>query len=223
MNMYVPPEDAYQVNVHAQKWSWEFEYPNGYVDAELHIPIDVPVMLTMTSQDVIHSFYVPAFRIKKDVVPGRYNKTWFRPTLAGEFTVFCAEYCGQQHSDMVTRCIVHEPGEFEKWLENASNLLERMSPVEAGELLFLKRGCTQCHSVDGSGGTGPTLKGVFGHEQVLADGSRVAVDENYIRESILEPMAKVAAGFDPVMPTYQGRLKDREIDAVIAYIKSLKD
>jgi cytochrome c oxidase subunit 2 len=174
----------------------------------------------MSSADVIHSLYVPAFRIKRDVVPGRYAKAWFEATEPGEYDLFCAEYCGTSHSDMVAHVIVHPPGEFEVWLEKASNFLETMSPVDAGRKLFQVRGCTQCHSMDGSAKTGPTLLGVFGKVEQMADGSSVTVDENYIRESILEPTARVVAGFDPVMPTYQGRLKDEEIMAIIAYLKA---
>jgi cytochrome c oxidase subunit 2 len=221
MNMAVPPANAYQIYITGQKWNWFFEYPNGYIDADLHIPVDVPVKVVLTSEDVIHSFFVPAFRIKKDAVPGRYNKAWFRATDPGEYMIFCAEYCGTGHSDMTARCIVHAPGEFEKWLEKASNYLDTMSPAEAGELLYRKRGCAQCHRVDGKAHTGPSFLGIFGQTHALKDGSTVTVDENYIRQSILEPQAAITAGFEPVMPTYQGRLKDREITALIEYIKTL--
>jgi cytochrome c oxidase subunit 2 len=221
LDMATPPANAYQVLVEGQKWNWSFTYPNGYVDADLHVPVNRPVQLVMSSADVIHSLYVPAFRIKMDVVPGRYSKAWFEATEPGEYDLFCAEYCGTSHSDMIAHVVVHPVGEFEKWLEQASDFLETMTPVDAGRKLFQVRGCQQCHSVDGSAKTGPSLLGVFGHEQALADGSTVVADENYIRESILEPQAKVVAGYDPVMPTYQGRLNDREIMAVIEYLKSL--
>ena len=221
LDMSTPPANAYEILVEGQKWNWSFTYPNGYVDSNLHVPVNRPIRLVMSSQDVIHSLYVPAFRIKMDVVPGRYSKAWFEATEPGEYDLFCAEYCGTSHSDMIAHVVVHPVGEFERWLEKASDFLETMTPVDAGRKLFQVRGCQQCHSVDGSAKTGPSLLGVFGHEQALADGSTVVADENYIRESILEPQARVVAGYDPVMPTYQGRLNDREIMAVIEYLKSL--
>ena len=220
LDMATPPANAYEVLVEGQKWKWSFTYPNGYVDENLHVPVDRPVRLVMSSSDVIHSLYVPAFRIKMDVVPGRYSKAWFEATEPGEYDLFCAEYCGTSHSDMLAHVIVHPPGEFETWLEKASNFLETMTPVDAGRKLFQVRGCQQCHSMDGSAKTGPTLLGVFGRTENLVDGGTVTVDENYIRESILEPNARVVAGFEPVMPTYQGRLKDAEIMAIIEYLKA---
>jgi cytochrome c oxidase subunit 2 len=221
LDISTPPVNAYEIQVEAQKWNWSFVYPNGYVDANLHVPVDRPVRLVMNSADVIHSLYVPAFRIKSDVVPGRYAKAWFEATEPGEYDLFCAEYCGTSHSDMIAHVVVHPVGEFETWLDQASNFLETMSPVDAGRKLFQVRGCQQCHSVDGSAKVGPSLLGVFGHTQNMTDGASVVADENYIRESILEPQAKVVAGYEPVMPTYQGRLKDAEIGAVIEYLKSL--
>ncbi len=220
LDMATPPANAYEILVDAQKWKWSFNYPNGYVDENLHVPVDRPVRLVMSSADVIHSLYVPAFRIKMDVVPGRYSKVWFEATEPGEYDLFCAEYCGTSHSDMLAHVIVHPPGEFEIWLEEASNFLETMTPVDAGRKLFQVRGCQQCHSMDGSAKTGPTMLGVFGRIEKMADGTTVTVDENYIRESILEPNARVVAGFEPVMPTYQGRLKDAEIMAIIEYLKA---
>ena len=217
----VAPRNAYEVDVTGQKWKWLFTYANGHVDEDLHVPGDRPIKLVMTSEDVIHSFYIPAFRIKRDVVPGRYSVLWFRPARPGEYQVFCAEYCGTNHSNMLAKVVVHEPGGFERWLEAASNLLATMTPVEAGAKLYAQRGCAQCHTVDGSARVGPTFKGVFGHDVVMRDGSKVLADENYVRESILDPQAKVVAGFEPVMPTYKGRIKDQEITAIIAYLKSL--
>ena len=221
LDMRTPPANAYEVQVSAQKWSWSFTYPNGYIDPDLHVPVDRAVRLVMQSEDVIHSFFVPAFRIKMDVVPGRYTKTWFRATDPGEYVIFCTEYCGTGHSDMLSTVVVHPPGEFENWLDEAANFLETLPPDEAGEKLFTARGCPQCHTVDGSAGIGPSLSGLYGSSHVLADGASVIVDENYVRESILEPQAKVSAGFEPVMPTYQGRLEDEEITAIIAYMKTL--
>jgi len=221
MDISTPPANAYEVLVTAQKWSWQFTYPNGYVDADLHVPVDRPIRLVMQSEDVIHSFYVPAFRIKRDVVPGRYNKTWFEATDPGRYQVFCAEYCGTGHSSMLANVVVHRPGGFETWLEKASNFLETMSPVEAGRKLYTARGCAQCHSTDGTVKTGPTFKGFFGRAVTLSDGSTVVADEDYCRESMIDPHAKVVVGFEPVMPTFQGRLKDEEITCIIQYLKSL--
>jgi cytochrome c oxidase subunit 2 len=221
LDMATPPANSYEILVDGQKWNWTFSYPNGYADANLHVPVGRPIRLVMSSADVIHSLFVPAFRIKADVVPGRYSKVWFEATEPGEYELFCAEYCGTSHSDMIAQVVVHPVGEFETWLEEASNFLETMSPVDAGRKLYQIRGCQQCHSVDGTGKTGPTMLGVFGRSQVLADGSSIIADENYIRESVLEPVARVVAGYEPVMPTYQGRIKDEEIIAIIEYLKSL--
>jgi cytochrome c oxidase subunit 2 len=219
--MSTAPANAYEILVDGQKWNWTFTYPNGYADSMLHVPVDRPVQLVMSSADVIHSLYVPAFRIKMDVVPGRYSKAWFEATAPGEYELFCAEYCGTDHSSMITKVVVHPVGEFETWLEQASNFLETMSPVDAGRKLYQIRGCQQCHSVDGSAKTGPTLLGVFGKTETLTDGTSVVADENYIRQSILDPASQVVAGYEPVMPTYQGRIKDEEITVIIEYLKSL--
>ncbi len=222
IDMRTPPEDALEVRVTGQKWSWSFTYPNGHTDPNLHVPVNQPVRLVMTSEDVIHSFFVPDFRLKMDVVPGRYTKAWFTATATGDYQVLCTEYCGTKHSEMLAKVIVHEPGGFETWLKESGNVLAHMSPVEAGKYLYEAQGCKACHSVDGSPGIGPSWKGVFGHQARFADGTSAKADENYLRESIVDPQAKVVAGFGPVMPTYQGKLKDGEITAIIDYIKSLK-
>ena len=222
INQKTMPEDSYEIYVRGWKWAWQFTYPNGYEDSVLHVPKDRPVKLIMSSDDVLHSFFIPAFRVKQDVVPGRYTNLWFEATDAGEYNIFCTEYCGTRHSDMLTKIIVHEDGEFDTWLADASNILDKLSPVEAGAYLYEKKGCNQCHSVDGSSGVGPSFKGKWGTERGLVTGEKVAIDENYIRESVLMPQAKVAEGYAPVMPTYQGKLKDGEISAIIEYIKSLK-
>lgn len=216
------PDNAYEVQVVAKKWSWAFIYENGHVDNQLHVPAGRPVALTMTSDDVIHSLYVPDFRVKMDLVPGRYSKLWFEVPEEGEHVLFCAEYCGTGHSTMDSRVIVHEPNDFERWLDSAGKFMEELSPAEAGKVLYARRGCVQCHSVDGSAKAGPSFSSVFGTEQRMADGEILTVDENYIRESILNPLAKVRDGYRPVMPTYQGQLDDEEIAAIIQYIKSLK-
>jgi cytochrome c oxidase subunit 2 len=223
VDLATPPAGAYEIKVLAKRWNWLFEYPNGHVDQDLHVPLDVPVQLLMRSEDVIHSFYVPTFRVKQDIVPGRYTKTWFRATKEGEHLLLCAEYCGTAHSDMIARVIVHRSGEYQRWLEGAADLLSQMSPAEAGRRLHKVQGCAQCHSVDGKSGIGPTFKNVYGYERVMAGGARVLADENYLRESMLNPNAQVVAGFDAIMPTAQGRMSEEQILAVIEYIKTLSD
>ena len=222
VNLRRAPKGAYEIQVTAGKWNWSFTYPNGYVSDVLHVPAGKPVKLTMTSEDVIHAFYVPAFRQKRDIFPGRYTTAWFETNKTGKWRLYCAEYCGSKHWSMVTDVVAHEPAEFETWLQEASNFLDKLPPAQAGERLFVQRGCTQCHSIDGKAGIGPTLAGFFGQERVFADGSRGIADEDYVRESILEPKAKVLAGYEAVMPTYQGRIRDKEITALIAYFKKMK-
>ena len=217
-----PPDDAYEIRVTAYKWAWEFAYRNGATSPDLHVPVDRPVRLVMSSDDVIHSLFIPAFRVKQDIVPGRYSDAWFEPLTAGEFQGFCTEYCGTKHSEMLFKVVVHPSGEFEQWLQEAGNILDKYPPEEAGKLLVAQKGCPQCHSVDGTNGIGPSFKGIWATQRGLVDGSNVKVDENYIRSSILNPQAQVAAGYRPVMPTFRGKLKDREIDAIIAYLKTLK-
>ena len=222
LDVNTPPANAYEIQVTGQKWKWLFTYPNGQVEENLHVPRATPISLVMTSEDVIHGFYIPAFRLKRDVLPGRYVKVWFSAVETGEYQIFCTQYCGTGHSDMLAKVIVHEPGEFDRWLADASNFLTKMPPAQAGERLYKTRGCAQCHSVDGRAGTGPTFKGLFGQRVACEGNVTVTADENYVRESILDPQAKVVAGFQPVMPTFKGRLKDQEITAIIAYLKTLK-
>ena len=222
MDMSVMPSEAYEINVTAKKWSWAFKYPTGHIDDQLHVPIGKPVRLIMTSDDVIHSLFIPQFRVKRDVVPGRYNKMWFRALYAGEYDLFCAEYCGAGHSEMLSKVVAHEPAEFEAWLKEAGDFLKKLPPPKAGEELYRRRGCAQCHSVDGRAGTGPTFKGIWGERHRMKDGANVDVDENYVRESILEPGKRIREGFTNQMPTFKGMLSDEEIGYVIEYLKTLK-
>jgi cytochrome c oxidase subunit II len=221
-DLHTPPKHALEIQVTGQKWSWQFQYPNGHVDNVLHVPVDQSVRLVMTAQDVLHSFFVPAFRVKQDVLPQRYTSLWFHADKPGTYRVYCAEYCGQQHSEMKTVVVVHESGGYEKYLEEARLRMMNMPPRELGELVYNQRGCNQCHSTDGAASTGPTFKGIFGAQHTMTDGSQVAVDENYIRESVLEPQSKIRSGFNPVMPTFKGKLHDKEITGLIEYIKSLE-
>ncbi len=221
MQMQTAPQNSYEILVKAQKWDWFFTYPNGYVDSDLHVPVDEPVKLIMSSEDVIHSLFIPAFRVKMDCVPGRYTYAWFRGTKAGTYDLYCTEYCGDSHYDMQANVVVHKSGEFDAWLENAANFYKDLPPAEAGKIIFT-RYCNQCHSDDGTAKTGPTFKGTYGQTHALRDGSTVEVDDNYIRESIMDPQAKVREGYQPVMPTFKGILSDDEITYLIEYIKTLK-
>jgi cytochrome c oxidase subunit 2 len=223
MNTATAPDDSYEIRVVGKSWLWEFHYPTGYVSVgELHVPEDRPVKLVMSSTDVIHSFYIPDFRVKHDVLPNRYTSIWFEATDPGESVVFCTEYCGNAHSNMMATTIVHTQEDFETWLETAGSADDNLSPVELGEQLTSRNACTTCHSVDGSILQGPSFQGLFGSEAPLESGETVTVDENYIRESILEPQAKIHEGFQPVMPSFAGTLDDNQINAIIEYIKTLE-
>jgi cytochrome c oxidase subunit 2 len=235
LNMTTAPGDANEVNVIGQKWIWSFTYDYGldsFAHGELHVPVDRPTKLVMRSEDVLHSFFVPAFRAKQDVIPGRYSYIWFEPDKAGVYRVYCTEYCGDAHWDMKTKVIVHEPGGYEKWLEEeyAKTQIDCKDVPEAerdecyksqGEKLYVSKGCKQCHSLDGTAGTGPTFQGMWGQSRSFTDGTSATVDENYVRESILDPMVKIRSGFNPVMPTFKGKLKDKDIDAFNNWMKSL--
>jgi len=339
LDMVVVPDNAMEVKVIGRKWYWAFEYPNGLIHDSLHVPVDRPVRLTLRSEDVVHSFYVPAFRMKMDVVPGRYNRAWFTATKVGEFPIFCAEYCGTSHSDMLSTVVVHPTGGYEEWLKRAADIfspflrttsyldapgllkavrdgtrpvdeflrgklseetrtrvaawdgaeksLEELipvvtdeindlidgesiddearfagitlhaetveqrkveepkpediaqlnrflladayaafirrgpDPIEAGRKVYQANGCAACHAQSNEGGIGPGLGGIWGKDEKLSPSGTVKVDENYIRESLLDPNAKIVAGYEPRMPTYKGQLSDRQIDALIAFLRSL--
>lgn len=222
VRLHTMPGNAVEVKVTAQKWFWTFDYPEGANSVnELVVPVSKPVKLTMSSQDVIHSLFVPGFRVKQDILPNRYTQLWFEPVAIGSFDLYCAEFCGKGHSEMIAKVKVVSDSEFVKWQDAQNKPPEGMALADWGGLLIKQKGCATCHSIDGSTNTCPTLKGVFGHEVLMTDGSRVVADENYVRESILDPRAKVVNGFQPVMPTYQGVIKDRHIDAIIEYLKTL--
>lgn len=215
----VAAEGAMEVRVLAAKWKWDFVYPNGRAEpSELVLPVNRPVKFILSSEDVLHSFYVPGARLKKDAVPGMYTSMAFTPNTVGTMQVFCAEYCGTSHSGMLATIKVVSQEDFDKFMKEGDNV---EPTAEAGEKLYKKNACNTCHSTDGSKMPGPTWKGIVGREEALVDGSKVTVDENYIKESIQKPMAKVVAGFQPVMPPYPN-LTDKHIDAIIAYMKTLK-
>jgi cytochrome c oxidase subunit 2 len=196
---------------------WKVQHPTGRREInELHVPVGQPVKLTMTSQDVIHSFFIPAFRVKMDVLPGRYTTMWFRATRFGKYHLFCAEYCGTGHSAMTGRVVVMEPGDFQRWLGGVTE----ETPIEAGERLFTQFDCVRCHATRERQRC-PQLGGLFGKAVRLAGGGKVRFDEAYIRESIISPNAKIADGYPPVMPTYRGQLSEEQILQLIAYIRSL--
>lgn len=220
LDLRTPPADTYDITVVAKKWNWSFVYPEGVVHPELHVPRDRNVKLVMSSDDVIHSLFVPAFRVKQDIVPGRYNYLWFNATKAGEYDLECTEYCGTNHSEMRTKVIVHEPGGMEAWLEERIQEILNMPPIELGELLYMQRGCSQCHALDDSRRIGPGFAQTFGNEHEFSNGATIAGDENYIRESIVNPQALVRAGFPPSMPTYKGLLREEEIRGLVSFIKS---
>ncbi|TFH02275.1 MAG: cytochrome c oxidase subunit II [Calditrichales bacterium] len=224
LKMNVAPRNAMEIKATGQKWFWTFDYPNGANNVnDLVVPVGEPVKLLLSSQDVIHSFFVPDFRIKMDVLPNRYTTAWFEAVNVGEYDIYCTEYCGKGHSEMLGKVKVLSQEDYAAWLEkSAVDIPEGMSLEEAGAALYNDKACITCHTVDGSPGVAPSFKGTFGSTRILADGSQVVVDENYLRESMLEPQKKVVQGFQPVMPTFQGVLRDRQIDALIAYIKSLK-
>jgi cytochrome c oxidase subunit 2 len=232
-NTYVrvvtPPTKAVEINVLAWRWNWQFTHSNGVQDSDLHVPVNTPVRLVMTSKDVLHSFYAPVMRVKQDIIPRRYTYAWFFPTKPGTYRLTCAEYCGTNHSQMgITNegrravLVVHEPGGYERYLSDKAAQSQNMNPIDLGKMLYEKKGCNACHTLDGSPRVGPSWKGVFGTQVPLTDGSSVKMDENYIRESILYPQAKARPGFPPSMPSFEGQLKEKEIEGIIAYIKSLQ-
>jgi cytochrome c oxidase subunit 2 len=217
-NQSVPPDNALQIYAVGKQWMWKLEHQEGVREInELHVPVGRPIRITMASEDVIHSFFVPAFRTKQDVVPGRYTTTWFTPTKVGKYHLFCAEYCGTRHSGMIGWVYVMEPYEYENWLGGGTS---GGSLAENGKLLFEQLACANCHKEDNSGRC-PTLVGLFGKEVKLATGATVKADESYLRESIMDPQAKIVAGYEPIMPTFTGLVNEDQVVQLIEYIKSI--
>ena len=217
--MSSPPDETLNIYVVGKQWMWKFQHLDGQREInELHVPVGRAVKLIMTSEDVIHDVFVPAFRVKADVLPGRYTYLWFQATTPGRYHLFCAEYCGTRHSGMTGEVIVMEPTEYQAWLSGGSG---EGSLASAGEKLFQDLACNTCHRPDAQG-RGPVLQGVFGKTQSLLSGDTVLVDEAYIRESILNPGAKITAGFQPIMPAFQGLVSEEQLLQLIEYVKSLQ-
>jgi cytochrome c oxidase subunit 2 len=221
-NEYTPPSmNTLDIYVTGKQWMWKVQYPGGQRDInELHVPTGQSVKLTLASEDVIHSFFIPAFRIKHDVVPGHYETFWFQPTLPGRYHLFCAEYCGTGHSKMGGWVTVMEPAAYEAWLSGGAT---GASMADQGEKLFEQYGCVNCHGMD-KNGRGPSLRNIFGHAVQLENGQTVIADEAYLRESVFNPNAKIVAGYHrDVMPEFQGQVGEEQLLQLIVYIKSLSN
>jgi cytochrome c oxidase subunit II len=218
MHSVQPPPNAMPIYVVGKQWMWKLEHPEGAREINtLHVPVGKDVRLTMISQDVIHSFYVPAFRIKQDVLPGRYTTMWFHATKTGHFNLFCAEYCGTLHSGMIGEVVVMEPNEYQAWLAGNVN---QGTLATNGERTFTELGCGSCHRSD-TQGRGPDLAGIYGKQVSLDNGTTVTADDNYVRESILNPGSQIVSGFKPIMPTYNGIVNEEQLLSLLSYIKSL--
>ena len=215
-----PPDETINIYVVGKQWMWKFQHLDGQREInELHVPVGRPVKLIMTSEDVIHDVFVPAFRIKADVVPGRYTHLWFQSTKPGRYRLFCAEYCGTKHSGMIGQIVVMDPSEYQTWLSGGAS---EGSLASAGAKLFQDLACNTCHRPDAQG-RGPVLEGLFGKTVTLQNGETLTVDEAYVRESILQPAAKIASGFQPIMPTFQGLVTEEQLLELIEYVKSLHE
>jgi cytochrome c oxidase subunit 2 len=220
-DLYRPPANAVEYTAIGRQWMWKIQHPEGQREINtLHLPVGQAVKMKLASEDVIHSFYIPAFRIKQDAVPGRYTSIWFQATKPGVYHLFCAEYCGAEHSKMIGSIIVMEPRDYENWLAGGA---AGKSMVATGADLFQSLACVTCHRAGETGrlARGPALEGVYGSQVKLADGRTVTADDDYIRESILNPTAKVVAGFEPVMPTFQGQVSEEQLSQLLAYVRSL--
>ena len=227
LNMVIVPDDAIEIKVTGQSWFWTFDYPEGGSTLnELVVPVETPIKIVLSSTDVLHSFYIPVMRGKMDVLPNRYNVMWFDANQAGEYEIFCTEYCGTGHSNMNAKVIVMPQKMYEVWLAEAGSADDDLPLEELGAKLYNKKACNTCHTLDGTALVGPSYlqtSQMWGQERVFDDGSSAIIDENYVRSSILEPQIQIVAGYQGVMPTYQGLLNDRELDALIAFLKTLKE
>ena len=218
-HMTRPPKGAMEIYVVGKQWMWKVQHMDGAREInELHVPIGRPVKLIMGSEDVLHSFFIPAFRVKADVIPGRYNTLWFTATKPGQYHLFCTQYCGTKHSNMIGWVTAMEPSDYQAWLSGGSS---GGTMAESGAKLFQDLACATCH-VESGQARGPVLKGAYGHQVLLQNGQTVTMDDAYIRESILTPQAKIVAGFTPMMPTFQGLVTEEQLLELIEYVKSLK-
>jgi cytochrome c oxidase subunit 2 len=220
--LYRPPADAVEYTAIGKQWMWKVQHPDGTREINaLHVPVGQSIRMKLASEDVIHSFYIPAFRIKQDAVPGRYTSLWFKPEKPGTYHLFCAEYCGTEHSRMIGSVIAMEPQDYENWL--AGGTAGKSMAASGADLFQSQLACATCHRAGASGrlARGPALEGLYGSQQKLASGQTVIADDNYIRESILNPTAKIVAGWDPVMPTFQGQVTEEQLTQLIAYIRTL--
>lgn len=227
LDMYVAPHDSKELRVIGQKWQWSVDYPLEEISvagagAQIAVPVDTPIKLIMASQDVIHSFFIPNLRVKQDVVPGRYSTLWFTATRTGEYPVLCAEYCGDLHSQMLAKVVVLTQSEYQDWVNKMKAQDQDIPLPELGKKLYDKLGCMACHSIDGSPRLAPSFLGIYGKDETLSDGSVVKIDDDFIRNKIRTPTFKPPkAGFAPIMPTFEGRVSERDISGLIAFIKSL--
>jgi cytochrome c oxidase subunit II len=237
IKVVTPPTHAIEISVTASKWNWRFVHQNGAEDSDLHVPVNQPIRLVMTSTDVLHAFYAPAMRVKQDIIPRRYTYSWFFPTKPGTYRLTCAEYCGTNHSMMACRdidkntgaclrravVVVHKSMEdYAKYLGDMGGGAGPPDPEKHGAKLYVQKGCTSCHSIDGSARTGPTFKGSWGKKRSTNAGE-VVMDEAYVRESVMTPNAKVVTGFPAgTMPSFEGQLKERDVEGIIAFLKSLQ-
>ena len=244
MDMRIAPGNSMDIYVTAQRWSWAYQYPNGTTSSNsyddsvttgtiktdeekiggqgLVVPVGRPVRLVMASNDVLHSFYIPAFRTKQDVLPNRKTVLWFQADLPGSYPVYCAEYCGTSHSRMLGMVHVKSEQDFNDWIVNGGLNPDEMTPAEYGKALYVAKACVTCHTLDGTRKNGPSFKGIWNHQAELTNGQSVLVDEEYIRESVLIPGAKVVAGYAPVMPSFKGQLDEKQINAIIEFLKTVK-
>jgi cytochrome c oxidase subunit 2 len=222
VDLRTPPKGSLEIGVTGQKWKWLFTYPNGLTDDVLHVPLGSSVLLRVTSNDVVHSLFIPALRAKVEAVRGSTSELWFRASRPGEFPVVCAEDCGSAYHAMQTRMIVHKPGGYDKWLDAREQELLERPPADLGRLVAERQGCLMCHTIWGGDSVGPTLLRLFGSKRRLRDGLEIVADEQYLAESTVDPQIKIVLGYQPAMPSYRGKLTSQELAGLVEYMKTLK-